>query len=153
MRKIKWDEALTKDDITWLRAAGFMSEEQIARHQDQFGGKVPELEFTDDGVTRSALDPEARVADPAEGRGDGAPVLVDPTKPEGEKNTPEEPVLDDYESWKMNELEAEWKARDDLKDTTDVQVYGTGKGGAVTKADIVKGLRLWDDENPDALKD
>lgn len=155
MRKIDWEKALSDEDIAWLRQAGFMSEEKIAAHQEQFGGDVPEVETGGDPLTKDALDPETRMAERVEGTGTGSPELVDPTATDSEdSDTPEE---DDYDSWKVNELEAEVAARNDLAEKRDevspVVVEGTGKDGAVRKADLVKGLRLWDQENPDALQD
>lgn len=152
MRKIDWDKKLSDEDITWLRQAGFMSEERIAAHQAQFDAEVPEPETPDDTLTRSALDPSARVADRVGGTGDGAPRLVETPEPgSGDAGTDDiEP--DDYDQWKVGELEAEVKARNELPDTTEVTVEGTGSNGNVTKPDLVKGLRLWDQENPDAIK-
>jgi hypothetical protein len=77
---------------------------------------------------------------------------VDPLAPEGGEGEDEEDELD-YTKWPVKELEDEVAARNAMKDTTKVDVVGTGKDGAVRKADLVKGLRLWDQENPDALKD
>ena len=145
MRKIDWEKPLSDEDIAWLRQAGFMSEERIAAHQAQFDKEVPEPETPEDDLTRSALDPQARVADQVES--DGGPVRVVPE----EQDPQADDEGDDYESWKVSELEAEVKARNELPDTTEVTVEGTGKDGNVTKADLVKGLRLWDNENPGAL--
>lgn len=153
MRKIDWDNKLSDEDVAWLRQAGFMSEERIATHQAQFDAEVPPVEVPDDEATRSALDPQARVRERAEGTGDGAPVLVDPTAAGDADVSEEDPEGDDYNQWKVAELEAEVKARNELPDTSEVTVEGTGKDGAVRKDDLVKGLRLWDRENPDALKD
>jgi hypothetical protein len=123
--------------------------ERVEMHQAEHNAKVPDPETPDDTLTRSALDPTARVADPAEGTGTGSPVLVDPTN----SGDAEDIEGDDYDQWKVGELEAEVKARNDLPDTSQVSVVGTGKDGNITKPDLVKGLRLWDQENPDALKD
>lgn len=151
MRKIDWEKPLSDEDIAWLRQAGFMSEERIAAHQGQFDKEVPEPELSGDEATRSALDAEARAAELSAGTGNGAPVLVNPSNADAQ---PDQDVEgDDYDQWKKPELEAEVKARNDLPDTTQVTVEGTGKDGAVLKEDLVKGLRLWDNENPDALKD
>lgn len=154
MRKIDWEKPLSKEDIAWVRQAGFMSEEQIQRHQDQFDAEVPEVETTEDTITQSALDPQARL------RGtpvavDSAPVNVTPSL-NADAIEPDEEG-DDYDQWKVAELKAEVEARNALaeqrEDVTAVQIEGTGKDGAVTKSDVVKALRIWDDENPDALKD
>lgn len=153
MRKIKWDEKLSPDDITWLRQAGFMSEERIATHQAQFDATVPDPETPDDTLTRDALDPTARVAERAEGTGGGSPVLVDPTgsgDPGSDETEDVEP--DDYDQWKVAELETEVTARNKMPDTTTVTVEGTGSNGHVTKGDLIKGLRLWDQENPGAIQ-
>jgi len=141
MRKIDWEQKLSDEDIEWLRAAGFMSEEQIAQHQDQFDAKVPEPEIPDDPATRSALDASSRANTSAE-TGDG-PRLVDPTQAD-----PQDEEQDDYDQWTAAELRDEVNVRNDDENTGPVTVEGTGKGGAVTKADLIKGLRLWDAENP-----
>jgi hypothetical protein len=150
MRKIDWDKKLSDEDVSWLRQAGFMSEDRIANHQAQFNAEVPEVEVPEDEATRSALDAEARLAARVEGTGAGSPVLVDPTAAEIED---EDSGLDDYDRWKKPELEAEVKARNEMPDTSEVTVIGTGRDGAILKEDLVKGLRLWDIDNPDALKD
>lgn len=155
MRKIDWENPLSDEDVAWLRQAGFMSEERIAAHQAQFDKEVPEPEVPEDNLTKSAMDPAARVADPVPGMGDGAPVLVDPREqdnpgPEGTED--EDLVPDDYDQWKVSELENEVTARNEMPDTTMVTVEGTGKNNSVTKPDLIKGLRLWDQENPDAIQ-
>lgn len=147
MRKIDWEKSLSDEDIAWLRQAGFMSEERLAAHQAQFDKEVPDPEVPEDELTRSALDPQARVADQVES--DGAPVRVIPENQDPVEDSGEE--ADDYDQWKKPELEAEVKARNELPDTTEVTVEGTGKDGAVLKEDLVKGLRLWDNENPGVL--
>ena len=142
MRKINWEQKLSDEDIVWLRAAGHVSEEQIARHQEQFDAKVPDPETPVDETTQSALNPAARANTPAE-TGDG-PVQVDPTQAD-----PQAPVEDDYNNWSVPELKDEVAARNGIQDAGDVEVVGTGKNGAITKSDYIKGLRLWDAENPD----
>lgn len=145
MRKIDWEKALSEDDIVWLRQTGMPGiEERIEKHQASFDAKVPEDESPGDQTTKSTLDPTARTGEQVI-EGGGGPQFVDPTGGGV--------VEDDYPQWKVAELEAEVKARNDLPDTTSVEVVGTGKDGAVTKPDLVKGLRLWDQMNPDALKD
>lgn len=146
MRKINWDEKLTDEDIAWLRASGVRSEEQIAAHQAQFDADVPEEDIPGDEATQSALDPNSRANTPAE-TGDG-PQKVDPTQAD-----PQDVEPDDYDSWTTKELNDEIEARNGLADTSMVEVVGTGKNGAITNADRVKALRLWDTDNPDALKD
>jgi|SRR6185295_11768128 len=154
MRKIDWSKALTETDVAWLRQAGFMSEERIAAHQAEFGSEMPEDETVEDVLTKDALDSSARMADRVEGTGAGSPELVTPTEETPDEGE-EEP--DDYESWKVADLEAEVVARNDLADkrgtVSSVVVNGSGKDGKVLKADLIAGLRVWDRENPDALED
>lgn len=145
MRKLNFEEKFSDEDIAWLRAAGHWSEEQIAAHQEQFDADVPDAETPDDPATRSALDATSRASTPAE-TGDG-PVLVDPTQAD-----PRDGETDDYDSWSVAELKTEVDNRNAIEGTSDVQVEGTGKNGAVTKADLVKGLRLWDAENPESTE-
>src|ERR1041384_1095409 len=106
MRKIDWDKALSNEDIAWLRQAGIMSEEQIARHQEQHKAEVPEEDIPDDETTKDALS-AARVRERVV-TGDG-PVEVDPTQsgPDAEEVV----VEDDYDDWKVKELEDEVVAR------------------------------------------
>lgn len=153
MRKIDWDKALSEEDIAWLRQAGIPgTAERIAMNVEQFKVKVPEVETPEDTLTRSALDPEARRADLVPGFDQtGAPQLVDPTRPVDDAPDEEEEA-DDYDSWSKPELENEVEARNSLEGTSDVTVVGTGSNGSVVKADLIKGLRLWDQENPGALE-
>jgi hypothetical protein len=145
MRSINWDKALSEEDIAWLHTTGQPGiEERIQRHQDQHKASVPELDVPEDTVSRDALDPTTRAAEPVN-TGNG-PQLVDPTD-----NEIADIEGDDYENWSKSELETEVTARNDMPDTGSVTVTGTGKDGAVLKADLVKGLRLWDQEHPDAL--
>lgn len=147
MRRIDWEGPLSDEDVAWLRQAGFMSEARIAAHQAQFGEELAPGKGPEDTLTRDALDAEARVRSQVEGTGNGSPVLVtpDPIEDEGEE--------DDYESWKVPELEDEVDNRNQLEGTGDVEVVGTGKDGKVLKVDLIKGLRLWDQENPGALRE
>lgn len=139
MRPINWDKALSDEDVAWLRSSGMYSvEERIRENQERFNKEYEKPESGDDEVTRSALDPSARTADPADN-------AVFPTEPT------DAPADDDYDSWKVAELEEEVKARNDLENTSEVVVEGTGQHGNVTKADLIKGLRQWDRENPNAL--
>lgn len=150
MRKIDWKRPLSDEDIVWLRQSGMPDTEGIIeRHQSQFAADVPPVEVPDDEVSRSALDAQARLADRVEAIGNGAPVEVDPTQTGDEAI--ENIEGDDYETWTKDDLEAEVTARNGLPETGDVEVVGTGKDGNVLKADIVKGLRLWDQEYPNAL--
>jgi len=143
MRKINWEQKLSDEDIAWLRNAGFMSEEQLANHQAQFDAEVPDAETPEDTVTRSALDASSSASTPAD-TGDG-PKQVDPTQADPQDAGPE----DDYDSWSKADLEAEVGNRNAIPDTSDVEVVGTGANGNVTKADLIKGLRLWDADNPE----
>lgn len=151
MRKIDWNAVLSDEDVAWVRQAGFLSEERIAHHQAQFDAEVPPVEAEEDTVVRSALDPDARVFDRVNVESgpidNSLPIVTDPV-PEDDED--EEEL--DYDKWKISELEDEIAARNEMADTTSVSVTGTGKDGKIVKADLVKGLRLWDDENPDALK-
>jgi hypothetical protein len=143
MRQINWDDKLSDEDIAWLRTTGIVGiEDRIARHQEQYDAQVPEDEVPDDEVTQSALDAQSRANTPAE-TGDG-PVQVDPTQadPQGE-------FEDDYDEWTLPSLKSEVKIRNDMEGTGQVEIVGTGTNGAQTKADIIKGLRLWDAENPE----
>lgn len=153
MRKIDWEKPLSPEDIAFLRQAGIPGKgpEFIQAHQAQFDVEVPEVEVPEDTLTQSALDPQGRVANQVpEFDQLGAPQLVDPTKaPEPDAGVADDG--DDYDQWKVPELEAEVKARNELEGTSEVTVTGTGTNGNITKPDLVKGLRLWDQENPDAL--
>jgi hypothetical protein len=146
MRKIDWNEALSPDDVAWLRQAGFMSEEQIERHQSQHKAEVPEVEIPEDTVTRDGLSAD-RVRERVV-TGDG-PLEVDPTGGSGD----EDEIDDDYDSWKVGELEAEVTARDGMPDTSRIVIEATGANGKVLKPDLIAALRVWDKKNPDALKD
>lgn len=142
MRKIDWEAALSKDDIVWLRQTGIPGiEERIERHQAQFDAEVPDSEVLDDVTTKSADDPTVRAGETVV-EGGGGPQMVDPTGGGAVE------ADDDYPKWTVAELAGEVTARNDLPNTTPVEVVGTGKDGAVTKADLVKGLRLWDQMNP-----
>lgn len=155
MRKIDWDKALSKEDIAWLRQAGIPGmTERIDLHQAQFKAEVPEVEVPEDTLTTSALDPQGRVANQVPEFGQlGAPQLVDPTQPTADAEITEDDDLEDYDSWSKEDLDKEVVARNKMADTSEVTVVGTGKDGNVLKADLVKGLKLWDQENPDAFKD
>lgn len=146
MRKIDWDAPLTEEDIAWLRQTGIPGiEDRIEKHQAQYDVEVPEVEIEKDKVTQSALNPEASASTPVL-TGDG-PMKVDPREADPQAESP-----DDYDSWSVDELKSEIEARNTMEGTSQVEVTGTGKGGAITNADRIKGLRLWDVENPDALQ-
>lgn len=148
MRSINWDGPLSEEDVVWLHTTGQPGmEERIARHQAQFDAEVPEVEVPSDELSKSALDPTARSGELVESA--GGPKLVDPTQADPVTDEDEE---DDYDTWTKPDLEAEVSARNGLDNRkTDVTVVGTGKDGAVLKADMVKGLRLWDQENVGVL--
>lgn len=153
MRKLNWDEPLSDEDFAWIRQSGIPGlEDRAVRHQERFKADVPDPSDTpEDILTRSALDPQGRVADRVpEFSQLGAPQLVDPTKSD-EDNDESDEGDDDYDSWSKQDLENEVGARDAMPDTTMVTVEGTGKDGNVLKPDLIKGLRLWDQENPGAL--
>lgn len=148
MRKIDWTEPLGDDDIAFLRQMGVQTTEDVIRlHQESHGVEYygPD-DAPPDEVTRSAGDPSATMGDPT---GSGPQVLIDPTQadPQGDAGDADE----DYDKWKVPELEAEVAARNEMHNTTAVEVVGTGANGKVTKADLVKALRLWDSLNPDAV--
>lgn len=151
MRQIDWDKELSEEDIAWLRQTGIPGmEDRITQHQGQYAAGVPDFEIPKDEVTRSALDPNAG-ADAAVNLGTG-PQKVDPR----DNDPQDEDEPDDYDTWSKVELENEVTTRNDLANKSDgtisgVEVVGTGSNGAVKKEDLIKGLRLWDQENPDAL--
>lgn len=153
MRQIDWSKELSEDDMVWLRQTGIPGvEDRITKHQEQYGAPVQDPEVPNDTVTRSALDPNAG-ADAATNLGTG-PQKVDPREADPQEVDEDEP--DDYDTWSKVELDNEVTARNDLANKSDgtvsgVEVVGTGSNGAVKKEDLVKGLRLWDRENPDAL--
>lgn len=153
MRKIDWEKPLSEQDIAWLRQTGIPGiEERIERHQNETGGEVPEVNQTEDTGTRSAFDPTSTrtqvVSD-----GASAPINVTPSPEDVRTDTEDEG--DDYESWKVAELKEEVAARnklsDEREDVTPISIEGTGKEGAITKQDVIKALRVWDDENPGVL--
>jgi hypothetical protein len=153
MRKLNHEKAYSADDIAWIRQAGFANGEDMIRYNsEQFGTKVEDPEIEPDMTLRTVIGAEARrpedvtPVDPDT----SAPREVDPAEPTGDS----EPVADDdYDSWKRAELESEVVARNEMPDTTEVSVVGTGKDGNVLVSDLIKGLRLWDQENPGALGD
>lgn len=155
MRKIDFDKPFGEDDVAWLRQAGFLSEELIERHQARFDAGVPEIEIKPDTVTQSALDPSARGrGEPVPG--DSHPVNVTPEAPKaGDAVDDGDEDADDYDSWKIGELRDEVEARNEIaknrEGVTRVEPVGTGKDGAVVKADVIKALRVWDAENPGVL--
>lgn len=158
MRKIDWDKELSEEDIAWLRQAGIVGmEERIVRHQEQFDADVPDVEIPSDTVTVSADDATGRANRPT-GVETGGPIKVDPTQADPQQDEDDEDDEgDDYDTWPVADLEQEVTARNDLANDSDgkigsVEVHGTGKDGRLLKADLIKGLRLWDVENPGAIK-
>lgn len=156
MRQIDWEHPLSEEDINWLRQSGIPgTEERLAKHQEQFGAEIPDAEVPEDTVTQSALDPGARMRGEFVGA-ESAPVNVSPEVGVQAGDAIEtEDEGDDYDSWKVGELREEAIARNKIAETEDdvtlVEITGTGKDGAVTKADVIKALRIWDDENPGVL--
>jgi hypothetical protein len=145
MRRIDWESPLSDEDVAWLRQAGFMSEEQIQKHQEQFGENVAEPEVEEDTSTQSALDPLGKTRGvPVEGGDPPIDVTPDPEAGDDEAD-------DDYDQWKVRELQDEVVARNEMAATeenvTSVEVEGTGK-----KTDLINALRKWDDENPGVLE-
>lgn len=140
MRKINWEAPLGEEDLRFLIQAGIPGmEERIAMHQAKFGGpEVPEV--PGDTLTQSALDPAARTGTPVT---PGVTEVVELPEDDEEE--------DDYEQWSKADLESEVTARNALAGSGDVTVEGTGSNGNVTKADLIKGLRLWDQLNPGVL--
>lgn len=157
MRRIDWEGPLSDEDIVWLRQAGILGiEDKIRVHQAQFDAEVPEAEVPDDTVTLSTLDPSARAKGEPVGSESG-PLNVSPEPGTVQAGDAFEDLeADDYESWKLPELRNEVTARNELavKDAaiTSVEVVGTGENGAIRKADLVKALRVWDQENPEPVE-
>lgn len=145
MRKIDWDKKLTDEDITWLRQSGLVrvngleTEDAIRQNAENHGGQVDDPEIPEDTTTRSALDPTGRTSLGVVATGE----------------TPKDPVADpsaaddDYDQRTVHELADEVKTRNsaaEAEGTPKVEVIGTGTDGKVRKADLVKGLRLHDQE-------
>lgn len=154
MRKLNWDEPLSDEDFAFIRQSGIPGlMERATRHQERFDAEVPEDEIQEDTLTKSALDARARVADQVpEFSQLGAPQMVDFTQQPEEPSSDVDEADEDYDSWSKDDLAAEVDARNALESRqTDVVVTGTGNNGSVLKADLVKGLRLWDQENPGVL--
>lgn len=154
MRQIDWSKKLSPEDVQWVRASGMYDvERMLAENAEKFGTEVPESPA--DEATRSAMDAAARSGEPMPG---GVVTKVDPSQSGDTEEPPVEDIEgDDYETWTKDDLSNEVDARNALaakeQSVSEVTVEGTGKDGAVLKADLVKGLRLWDQENPDALSD
>lgn len=137
MRNIDWDQPLSEEDKAWLRQSGMpMVEQRIKANEEQFNQEPSTPDVPPDTVTRSALDPTARVSE--------GPV------PTGETPASGEDELDDYDDWTVAELNAEvTKRNDDAESEEDtVTVTGTGTNGAVRKPDLIAGLRAWDRDHP-----
>lgn len=166
MRKMDHTKRYSADDLAWLRMAGspyfnslIEANAREFKYDPNTGVDIPE-----DTTTQGTVGDEAVVQPPAPVVQPPAPVdpattaarRVDPTEG-GSEGVSGEDADDDYDQWKVAELENEVKARDKLSEdregVTPVTVVGTGKDGNVTKADLIKGLRLWDAENPDVLDD
>lgn len=152
MRKLNWEKPFSEEDFAWIAQSGIPGlAERAERHQERHNAKVPEIEVPEDTLTKSALDPQGRAAESVAHTG---PQLVDPTKPVDDAAPVEEDDEgDDYDAWSKADLDAEVSARNALPETSEVTVVGTGANGGIRKEDLVKGLRLWDQENPTALRD
>lgn len=141
-RKIDWDSPLSEEDVLWLRNSGQPGmEERVQTHQGQWDAEVPEPEMGDG---------------PGEGQpvvstGDGPVLLLQGPVEEPNPEDADDDATDDYDSWKVPELEDEVGVRNGVEGTSQVSVTGTGKDGAVRKMDLIEGLRAWDRENPNAL--
>lgn len=148
MRKLNDDKAYTEDDILWIRNSGIpFGEERIAQNAERFKLDVPPVEVPEpDANLREVVGADAAGEVGEIDPGSGAPRRVDPVQ------DPTVEVIDDYDQWSKKELEDEVTARNEMPDTGTVVVEGTGKNGNVLAADLVTGLRLWDRENPEALK-
>jgi hypothetical protein len=143
MRKIDWDEPLSEDDLTWLRSSGILLiEDKIRKNQERFSGSYEEPEVPEDTGTISALDPTARLGEHQPNK----PGPVDPTGGE-EDSDEEDDETDDYDEWSRSDLEGEVNKRNDLPGTSEVVVVGTGANGNILKSDLIKALRVWDQEN------
>lgn len=145
MRKINWEgnEPLSEEDMRFIVQAGVPGWiERAERHQARFDQPMIDTSGGVDEATRYADDPAARTAEQVPSS--GAPVLVTPDAP-----PPPAEVEDDYEEWKVADLETEVANRNELPNTGQVTVVGTGRDGKVLKGDLIKGLRLWDQDNPE----
>lgn len=158
MRKIDHTKAYTPEDIEFLRMAGApYMEDWIAQNAKTHKYDVPDGKTTDNGTP---LEVKPVVGEDAAGEpvvtldpNTGAPRLVDPTGGVVPEDQADEYDYG-YDQWKVAELDSEVQARNKLEDRkTDVVVVGTGKDGNVTKADLIKALRLWDAENVGVLSD
>lgn len=130
-----YERAMTDDEKAWLRTWG--QHDLIRANEEEFsGGAKEEVPSGDDPTTKSVLNPNADQRVVTE-------VLPDPEEPEAEEE------LDDYDEWTKAELEAEVAKRNADPENADhqVEVTGTGRNGSVLKEDLIKGLRVWDQES------
>lgn len=133
MRKIDWDGPLSREDLAFLSQAGIPGmEDRVRAHQAKFEDAESFPAPPSDTATQHV----------------GGVVTLDPVVEE----TPDT-LEDDYDDWSKADLETEIHARNAIQGSADVEVIGTGANGNVTKADMVKGLRVWDQMNPGALED
>src|SRR5262245_24463164 len=133
MRKIDWSGPLTREDLAFLSQAGIPGmDERVRAHQAQFEDAESFPAPPSDTVTQHI----------------GGVVVADPVVEE----TSDQPD-DDYDDLTKGDLETEISARNAIEGSPDVEVIGTGANGNVTKADMIKGLRVWDQTNPGALDD
>jgi hypothetical protein len=116
-----WDRELNDDEKQWLRDRD--QHALIATNAEEYGGEVPEelpTEPTASPQTKSALDPHAT--------GTVTPEVLP---------VPEGGPVDDYDEWKVKELQAEADKR------------GVDYAPTDRKADLIRSLRAWDAEHPD----
>lgn len=155
MRKIDHTARYSAEDIAFLRTNYPPYVEDMIVQNGKTHGYDPDVpEVPEDDVTRVAIGAEANdgvttpVVDPAT----SAPRLVDPLGASDDGAGEDVGGADDdYDRWKVSELEADVKARNEMPETTNVEVVGTGANGKVLKEDLIKSLRLWDAQNPGAL--
>lgn len=149
MRKIDWEGLVSEEDADWYRTTGAPgAEDRIRQNRETYGQDYTPPEVPENPAIQSADDPNARAkGTPVDSP--GGPQLIDPR----EQGKVEEVEEDDYDTWSKTDLEKEVDARTKLaeqrEDVTPVTVVGTGSGGNITKADLIKGLRVWDQENPE----
>lgn len=127
-----WDGPMSDNDKTWLKT--WDQFDLIRQNEEEFsGGATTKDPESNDPALKSALDPNATQR----------AVDLNPETPD------EDDEADDYDDWTVAELETEVAKRNNDPENTDtpVEVVGTGSKGKVLKEDLIKGLRVWDQEN------